>query len=170
MLLGSVAAYTFYAFWHSETLSSSRLDRTPHKDFSHQTIIPKAQTFTQDTLQIRKTVTNSNVRKSEKGIPEEENSDEMLKPQSPQTIQEYTDSIYENLTPENYEETIEEGETAFEEIDIVVEEQDSKMGEEMESEEETQEVFVDEVQYDEPYIEDTSQEEEDLENEDISNL
>jgi len=179
-LLGLFTAYAFYAVWHVEEVNTHDIvNQTQQeksiKEFSEKETLPK------NTLVVPKeSLPLGSPDINEETIEEEIEKLEKIPNLTPQEMEAKTQEIYEALTPEDYEETMEEANTAFEELDAHTEATREKLAQEMQAIEETQE--IQEVQTDnEEMVEEVITEEEampvaedeeviDMENEDVNNL
>ena len=178
-LLGLLAAYLFYALWHTETLNPPKIiekQQEKTEDLSCKTLIPK-------TVPPQHDISTGHVKEAEQSGSDEkiEIEEEADIPNfMPEQLQTRTEALYEKLTPQEHEETMQAAAEAFEELDAIVEEQDIKLVEEMEEIEASQEVPDDEMPMEETGqeeyadmsvpedIEDTG--EINVENEDVNNL
>lgn len=179
-LLGLFAAYVFYALWHSEEVNPPKALETSKKniveDLANKEIIPKSTlTVPEASLETRSQEVD------EKEMQEMMGKQEDIPNLTPQQMQVQTQAVYDSLTPEDYEETMEEATVAFEQLDTMVEEQDAKLAEEMQTVEASQEALADEPMEDEAPMEEIPQEEIemsvpeneeeiDMANEDVNNL
>ena len=174
--LGLLAAYLFYALWHTETPNPPKIiekQQEKTEDLSRKTLIPK-------TVPLQHDISIEHVKEAEQSGSDEkiEIEEEAPVPNlTPEQMQAQTDALYEKLTPQEHEETIQAAAEAFEELDAMVEEQDVQLAEEMKKVEASQEVLDDEMP-----MEETDQKEQsdmaipeneaqiDIASEDINNL
>ena len=143
-LLGLLAAYLFYALWHTETLNPPKIiekQQEKTEDLSRKTLIPK-------TVPPQHDISTEHVKEVEQPGSDEkiEIEEEAAIPNlTPEQMQAQTEALYEKLTPQEHEETMQAAAEAFEELDAIVEEQDIKLAEEMEEIEVSQGVVDDEM-------------------------
>ena len=174
-LLGLLAAYLFYALWHTEVpnppQTTEKQQEKPAESLSDKVIAAKTTAYPQSSISVQ------NVKKSQIDKNDEIEKGSELSKLTPQQIKAQTEALYEELMPEEHEETMQEAQTAFEELDMTVQAQDTKLAEEMQEAEESQEIFADNIpEEDLPQEEQTdmtvpeNEEETDMENEDINNL
>ncbi len=173
MLLGLLAAYLFYAIWHSEPLNPPKIvvkqQEKTQEDLSAKATIPKV-------LPAKHEITVESVKETEKPSDEKIEIEEApVANLTPEQMQAKTEALYEKLTPEEHEETMQAAAEAFEELDTIVEEQDAQLAEEMQSVEASEELGdeVDAQEQDQEQISDMyvpeNDEEIDMENEDGNN-
>jgi len=171
--IGLFTAYAFYAFWHSEEVNPPKSTKTSQKNLvdnisSKDIIVEDAVVVPEPSLETHSQVTDEKMMQE---IEKEADIPNL----NPKQMQEKTQAIYDELTPENYEETMEEAVIAFDTLDSLVEEVDTKLGEEMQSSEEEISVDMEEGNSKEEQIDEVSsvlenEEEIDMEDENVNNL
>ncbi len=163
-ILGLFTVYIFYALWHTEELNPPKIvEKQQEKtveDLSDKAIVPKID-HPHSSIAMKNTAHTSvqSVKEPEMQKDEEMDKETDVPNLTPQQMQTQTEAVYDALTPENYEETMEEAAVAFEQLDTMVEEQDAKLAEEMQAVEEAQEASANEPMDDETPVEESSQEE-----------
>ena len=162
-LLGFSTAYAFYIFWHSgEDHSPKQIEHPQEKvveDLTDAAVIPKINR--KNTLPVPQAPLETHSQSADEEITSQMMEKETDIPNlTPQQMQTQTEAVYDALTPENYEETMEEAAVAFEQLDTMVEEQDAKLAEEMQAVEASQEALADESMEDETAMEEIPPEEE----------
>jgi len=175
ILLGLFTAYAFYAVWHVEEVNTHDIinqtqQEKPIKELTEKEIISQnVLSVPEESLRIESPAVDEEI------IEEKIEKLENIPNFTPQQMEAQTQEIYESLTPEDYEETMEEANTAFEEIDAHIESTKEKLAQEMQAIEETQEIdnekMIEEViQKEEPMPVAEDEEVIDMENEDVNNL
>ena len=175
--LGLFTAYVFYALWHTEEVNPPKQIEKPQEkviaDLSTKPIIPKT------TFVVPEASLETHTQEAEeKEMLQEMDKQASIPSLTPEQMQAQTEAVYDSLTPEDYDETMQEANEAFEALDAHVEALDVKLAEEMQAAEQSQE--------DAGYEESTEELEEalntdtlelpeneveiDMENEDVNNL
>ncbi len=174
--LGLFTAYVFYALWHSEEVNFPEVIESPKErvieDLANKEIIPKS------TLSVPETSLDTHSQAAdEKEMQEMMENQENIPNLTPKQMQAQTEAVYDSLTPDDYEETMEEANAAFDALDNHVEALDAKLAEEMQDIEEAQEEQIDsdDIIEEEPQEEmvmtvPENEEEIDMEYEDMNNL
>lgn len=170
--LGLFTAYVFYALWHSEELSP------PKKVKQTKTNMEQDHSMGNMTSQRSSDLTVPDASMSqqvEEHMVEEELSKEDISSKTPEQLQAQTDEVYESLTPENHEETMEAAAEAFEQLDTYVEELDAQLAQEEQDVQESMENVEEESVADDLSTDDDMQipeneEEVNMEQEDVNNL
>jgi len=151
------------------------------ENLSDKKSIPKKNT-SENTLRLPEISLETDTQaKEEKKILESIEKQVDIPNLTPQEMEAQTQEVYESLRPDNYEETMEEAEIAFEVLDEAVEAMDTKLAEEMQDVEASQEEQMPQGESVEETMEEESQTEEDLpileneeeidpEQEDINNI
>lgn len=136
--LGLFTAYAFYALWHTEEVNPPKVVKKQQEkiveELSGNTIIPKI------TLAVPEANLGTQTQEAEeKVILEEMTKHKDIPNLTPEQMQAQTEAVYDFLTPEDYDETMQEAEKAFEQLDAHAEALDAKLAEEMQSLEQSQE-------------------------------
>ena len=133
ILLGVLTAFAFYAFWHTEPQSNvpSKNDTSPsaiNTSGKHEGIVDDV-VHTEVLPSEKKEINVKNI-KIEETIQEMESID--LSYDNQEEMQADTQDIYEALLPDDYEETIEQANEAFDALDEHVRKVDEMLKSHME--------------------------------------
>ena len=137
VLLGLLAVYALYILWHvpSTTSPASSIEKPsekPPKDLAVKEMIPKPSVGNDHNRAISfpsATVLQEDERPEER---REENITLDTPALTPEQLKAKTQAVYDALTPEDYEETMEAAAAAFETLDAQVEVIEEQLAEEME--------------------------------------
>lgn len=131
--ISAVIAYALFSF-----SSTMQIKDTPLVKTSKPISIPKTSSLPMQTASAEEDIVSTDKEVNiEEVIPMENN----ITYSSIEEIEEKTEQIYNELTPENYEETLQEANEAFEVLDTHVEAMEAKLVEEMQDIEKVEEQF-----------------------------
>ena len=127
--LGIVAAYTFYAVWHTEEPELNNPTQQTSKELSQTEPTEKKHIKSLPSKSSTVKTTPSLVTVKNKTMHNEEPSTSSMVSET----QEETREVYEALVPESYDDTVTEAQTAFTSLDATVLKMQEHLDAEMEN-------------------------------------